>query len=68
MLNRSLRTQSKKVILKQIGEIQESSKEQYNVMSHETSKYLALGSEGNTELPFDKLLDDMLITSPATQK
>ena len=37
-------------------------------MSRETSKQLDLGSQGNSELPFNKMLDELLITSPVSIK
>ena len=37
-------------------------------MSRETSKQFDLGSQGNSELPFNKMLDELLITSPVSIK
>ena len=66
-INRSMRTASKQLILEEHGgAIEEQHELRAEDDSRETSKQLALISEGQSELPFDKLLDEIHLKSPVT--
>ena len=64
-----MQTASRRQILEEHGGILEE-QEPHEIRaaddSRETSKHLALISEGQSDLPFDKLLDEIHITSPVT--
>jgi hypothetical protein len=64
VIDRSITTQQKRRILKRIGEVQDEYGEEMGSASRPSSKVLVLGSEGVSDLPFNRILDETRINSP----